>query len=64
MLIVEGAVDDDKSENAKKFKEAVFSGPLSDVNKSTTNIEIEVKMGLGKPFQTITNVTDIYTETL
>jgi len=62
MLIIEGGVPSEKAENVKKFKKLAQEGPLKDVNPQTANVEIEVKMGMGAPYQKITAVTDIYQE--
>ena len=62
VLMIEGGVPQDKGENVKLFKKLAFEGPLKEVNPSTVNIEIEVKLGVGAPYIPITEVTDIYHE--
>jgi hypothetical protein len=60
--VIEGGVPSEKAENVKNFKKLAQEGPLKDVSPQSANVEIEVKMGMGAPYQKITEVTDIYEE--
>ena len=52
--MIEGGVPSEKAENVKKFKKLAQEGPLKDVSPQSANVEIEVKMGMGAPYQKIT----------